>query len=281
MSSRDSAHAPVTPERQAYSVAVIGGPTTVIDVAGYRLVCDPTLDPPTDYGYLRKLIGPAVDEGAIGGVDVVLVSHDVHPDNLDVAGREFALRAPVLLAPPTAARRLGPPTTALEPWSTWSAPDGRLRVTAVPARHGPADGELNDEGFVNCEVIGFVIEVDGNPTTYVSGDNASLEIVREIRERFGAIDCAVLFAGSASVAAKFGGRPLSLTAERAAGAAEVLGSPRVVVAHQQGWAHFAEGAEDTRAAFAAAGIADRLCDAPLGHWCLPPTGSREAERRAG
>ncbi|MDV3223311.1 MBL fold metallo-hydrolase [Intrasporangium sp.] len=271
MSSRESASVPVTSERLAFGVAVVGGPTTVIDVAGHRLVCDPTLDPPTDYGYLRKLVGPAVDEGAIGNADVVLVSHDLHPDNLDVAGREFALRAPVLLAPPTAARRLGQPSTPLDPWSTWEAPDGRLRVTGVPARHGPADAELNDEGFVNCEVIGFVIEADGSPTTYVSGDNASLEIVREIRERIGAIDCAVLFAGSASVPARFGGRPLTLTAERAAAAAEVLGSPRVVVAHQQGWGHFTQGAEDTRAAFLAAGIADRLCDAPLGHWCLPVT----------
>lgn len=258
---------PVTGERLPFGIAVLGGPTTVVDVGGYRLVCDPTFDPPTDYGYLEKLEGPAVDETAVGDVDAVLVSHDLHPDNLDVAGRAFALKAPVVLAPPTAAERLGPPATPLAPWTTWASDDGHLRITGVPAQHGPADGEVNDEGFINCEVVGFVIQADGGPTTYVSGDNASLEVVRDIRERIDDIECAVLFAGSASVPAKFDGRPLSLTAERAAAAAEVLGSRHVVVAHQSGWKHFQQGADATLAAFAAAGIADWLCRAPLGHWC--------------
>ena len=259
-------HAPLTTRRLPFGVAVLGGPTTVVDIGGHRLICDPTFDPPTDYGYLQKLAGPAADESAVGDVEVALVSHDLHPDNLDVAGRAFALSAPVLLTTATAATRLGAPSVPLAPWTTWESPDG-LAITAVPARHGPADGELNEEGFVNCEVIGFVVTAPDSPTVYLSGDNASVEIVREIRERIGGIDCAVLFAGSASVPAKFDGRPLSLTAERAAAAAEVLGSPHVVVAHQDGWAHFRQGAADTAAAFHAAGIGDRLCSAPLGHMC--------------
>ncbi|MGE0218050.1 MBL fold metallo-hydrolase [Mycolicibacterium sp.] len=264
----------VTPRRVPFGISVLGGPTTVIDIGGSRLVCDPTFDPPSDYGYLQKLTGPAADEAAVGAVDIALVSHDVHPDNLDNAGRAFALSAPVVLTTATAAARLGGPAVALDPWTTWSAPAGELRITAVPARHGPADGERNDEGFVNCEVTGFVIEADDGPTVYVSGDNASLQLVREIRECVGPIDVAVLFAGSASVPTKFEGRPLSLTPERAAAAAEVLGAPHVVVAHQDGWRHFATGAADTRAAFHAAGIADRLCPAPLGHWCVPDQGDR-------
>ena len=218
-------------------------------------------------GYLQKLVGPAVDEAAVGEVEVALVSHDLHPDNLDAAGRTFALTAPVVLTTGTAAARLGPPSVPLDPWTTWTSPDGNLQVAGVPAQHGAADGELNDEGFINCEVVGFVIEAAGSPTTYISGDNASLEVVREIRERFRQIDCAVLFAGSASVPTKFGGRPL--TPERAAAAAEVLGSPHVVVAHQEGWRHFTRGPADTSAAFDAAGISGRLCNAPLGHWCSP------------
>ncbi|AKS32660.1 MBL fold metallo-hydrolase [Mycolicibacterium goodii] len=259
-------HTPLTADRASFGVAVLGGPTTVVDIGGHRLICDPTFDPPTDYGYLQKTAGPAVDQTALGGVDVALVSHDLHPDNLDVAGRAFALSAPVLLTTPTATARLGAPSVPLAPWTSWESPNG-LAVTAVPARHGPADGELNEEGFVNCEVIGFVVTAPGSPTVYLSGDNASVQIVREIGERIGQIDVAVLFAGSASVPAKFDGRPLSLTAERAAAAAEVLGAPHVVVAHQDGWGHFRQGPADTRAAFHAAGIGDRLCTAPLGQMC--------------
>ncbi len=263
----DSECTPVTSERIPFGIAVIGGPTTVVDVRGRRPIVDPTFDPPTDYGPLRKLHGPAVGEDLLGDVDIALVSHDLHLDNLDVAGRAFALTAPVLLTTASGAARLGAPAVALRPWETWSDPTGSLRVTGTSARHGPADGELNDEGFVNCEVVGFVVQADGAPTVYISGDNASLEVIREIHDRIGQVDYAVLFAGAAEVPTKFGGRPVSLTAERAAAAAEVLGSPHVVVAHQEDWQHFTQGPDATRAAFEAAGISERLCGAPRGHWC--------------
>ena len=61
----------------------------------------------------------------------------------------------------------------------------------------------------------------------------------------------------------------SLTAERAAAAAEVLGSQHIVVVHQDGWSHFREGPERTKAAFESAGTSRRLCAAPAGHWCGP------------
>ena len=84
-------------ERLAFGIAVLGGPTTVVDIAGLRMVVDPTFDPPGDKGYLTKLSGPAVTAAELGPVDVVLVSHDLHPDNLDDSGREFALAAPLLV----------------------------------------------------------------------------------------------------------------------------------------------------------------------------------------
>ena len=77
----------VGPGRRPFGIAVVGGPTAVIDIAGTRIVTDPTFDPPTDYGYLRKLAGPAVGAQALGQVDIVLLSHDLHPDNFDHAGR--------------------------------------------------------------------------------------------------------------------------------------------------------------------------------------------------
>jgi len=50
---------------------------------------DPTFSPPGEYaGGLVKTTGPAVPAGAVGRIDLVLLSHDHHSDNLDPAGRE-------------------------------------------------------------------------------------------------------------------------------------------------------------------------------------------------
>jgi len=51
-------NAPVTPAGQPFGIAVIGGPAVVIDIAGTRLVTDPGLDPPGDYGFIRETTGP-------------------------------------------------------------------------------------------------------------------------------------------------------------------------------------------------------------------------------
>ena len=76
---------------------VVGGPTTVLDLGGLRIVSDPTFDAPGPHGYLTKTVGPAVAEDQLGPLDLVLVSHDNHPDNLDDRGRALALAAPLVL----------------------------------------------------------------------------------------------------------------------------------------------------------------------------------------
>jgi hypothetical protein len=91
-------------------------------------------------------------------------------------------------------------------------------VQAVPAVHGPADGQRDESGHINCEVTGFVLSGSGLPTVYLSGDNASMSAVKDVTDRVGEVDIAVLFAGAASVPAKERGRPLTLTAPRAAAA---------------------------------------------------------------
>src|SRR6266581_739398 len=190
--------------RQDCAAMVVGGPTVVLDVGGLRVVSDPTFDAPGPHGYLTKTAGPAVAEDRLGPVDLLLVSHDNHPDNLDDRGRTLALAAPLVLTTRSGARRLGPPAVGLAPWTSHAVRrpgGGVLTVTAVPAVHGPEDGERDADGFVNCEVIGFVLSGPDLPAIYVSGDNASIRTVTEIARRTPAIDAAVLHAGAARVRA--------------------------------------------------------------------------------
>jgi hypothetical protein len=68
-------------------------------------------------------------------------------------------------------------------------------LTATPAQHGP-DGSEHLTG----PVVGFVLTGRDLPTVYLSGDNASLDVVRAVSERFSTIDVAIMFAGGAKTA---------------------------------------------------------------------------------
>jgi L-ascorbate metabolism protein UlaG (beta-lactamase superfamily) len=240
-------------------VQYLGGPTAILQIGGVRLLIDPTFDPPGDYPIgervLTKTAGPALEPHQIGRVDAVLLSHDQHPDNLDRAGREYLRTVPVVFSTAAAQERLGDPVRALPNWERTEprrAGGAALRLTGVPARHGPEGSE-----HLVGEVTGFVLTGSRLPTVYVSGDNASLDLVRVIAERLGPFDVALLNAGGAQTALVEGAF-LTLTSELAAEAVRILGSPQTVVLHFEGWAHYTQGADTLTQAFEQAGLAECL-----------------------
>jgi len=235
------------------TLTLVGGPTAIIEYSGTRLLTDPTFDAPGDYPSgsvtLHKLTRPAIEPDEVGAIDVVLLSHDQHPDNLDAAGRLFLPRAGTVLSTPAAASRLAD-VRGLEPWQTHAV--GDVEITAVPALHGPEGAEE-----LSGPVTGFVLRSPGHPVVYVSGDNADPALVTEIVDRVGPIDIAVLFTGAANVG-RFGDSDLTLNARTAVEAARALGEAVIVPVHAEGWHHFTETRERLEREFAYAGLADRL-----------------------
>lgn len=256
--------------RRDFGVGIIGGPTTVIDYAGLRFVTDPTFDPPGEYDAYRKTEGPAIAPNALGAVNAVLLSHDLHWDNFDRAGRVFARQCPLILTGPRAAARIGDPAIGLDDFETFDldAHGSPVRVTAVPAQHGPADGDRDDDGHVNTEVHGYVLQTPGLPVIYVSGDNAGIAPVRAIAARFPDIGVAILHCGAARVPSKQAGRALTLTAARAADVTAILDADQVVAVHHRGWSIYSEHFADLEREFTDAGIRPRLATAAPGHWAL-------------
>src|SRR5687768_6660434 len=101
-----------TLEPPAIEITYLGGPTTLIAVAGLRFITDPTFDPAgTQYTAgsvtLKKLSAPVRPPSDLGKIDVALVSHDQHPDNLDRAGKALLYHIPVVLTTHVGAERLG------------------------------------------------------------------------------------------------------------------------------------------------------------------------------
>ncbi|MEU5397415.1 MBL fold metallo-hydrolase [Streptomyces tibetensis] len=256
---------PVTAD---FPVRVLGGPTAHFEYGGLSFLTDPTFDAPGDYArpggpLLTKTAPAAATPADLGSVDVVLLSHDEHADNLDTSGRALLADIPLTLTTPGGGERLreslGDRVRGLADWESVELErpgGGTVTVTGVPALHGPGPRE-QVEPFTG-QVVGFVLTGEGLPTVYVSGDNASLDAVREIAGRFGPVDTAVLFAGAPRFPVLFDNRVLVLDSAMAAEAAQVLGARRVVPVHYDSWAHFTEGGDELEAAFAAAGLADRL-----------------------
>lgn len=253
----------VTQSATTVPVTLIGGPTTVIEYAGLRIVTDPTFDDPSSYGpdmtgydeiTLVKTLPPAMKPEQLGEVHVVLASHE-HWDNLDAAGREFAANVPHVFTTDVVAE-LVPRSQGLTEWEsrTVTSPDGRLvRITAVPAHHGP-DGIWQAIG----PVIGFVIESPGEKTIYVSGDNSDVDIVREIATRFPHIDVALLFVGGPSFPEVLGDHYITFSDETATDAAEILAGATIIPVHADSWAHFSQTTSSMKKVADARGVGDRV-----------------------
>ncbi|WP_217237050.1 MBL fold metallo-hydrolase [Streptomyces sp. AC555_RSS877] len=249
---------------QQLPVRVLGGPTALFEYGGLRFLTDPTFDAPGDYPeagrpLLTKTAPSAVAPGDLGRVDVVLLSHDEHADNLDRSGRALLADVPLTLTTPAGGQRLGGSAKGLEDWESVELDrpgGGTVTVTGVPAIHGP--GTHEEVVPLTGQVVGFVLTGADLPTVYVSGDNASLDAVRRIAERFGPVGTAVLFAGAPRFPVLFDGEPLVLDSAQAAEAARILDARRVVPVHCDSWAHFTESREDVVKAFTTAGLADRL-----------------------
>lgn len=236
-------------------LTLIGGPTVLIDYAGLRLITDPTFDAPGDYQLphvtLHKTHGPALDAAKVGAVDAVLLSHDQHADNLDTSGRDFLARAGRVLTTQVGAGRLGGKAEGLAPWQSVAlkAKDGTVRITAAPARHGPA----GIEPFAG-DVIGFVLEAEGAPTVYITGDTVWYDGVAEVARRFKA-GIVVLFAGSAQTRGPFN---LTMNVNDAIETAHAFPQAAIVPVHCDGWAHFTQDRDDIVSSFKALGLAQRL-----------------------
>jgi L-ascorbate metabolism protein UlaG (beta-lactamase superfamily) len=239
-------------------VTWIGGPTVLLEYGGLTILTDPTFDEPGEYPdpdgtALVKTHGPGIRARDLPPVHLILLSHHEHEDNLDHAGLDLVRSGIPTLTTPYAATALGLPSVrGLAPWE--AAVARGITVTAVPASHGPGD--------VVGPVTGFVLEADGQPTIYVSGDNSELDVVDEIAARYAPIDVAVLFAGAARVPEI--DAALTLTSADAVAAARLLGARRVVGVHTDDWEHFSESRLDLEGAFATAGMSDLLVPTPRG-----------------
>ncbi|WP_312034092.1 MBL fold metallo-hydrolase [Actinoplanes sp. TBRC 11911] len=241
-----------TAARLEVTVTHIGGPTTLVEFGGARLLVDPTFDAPGrrySFGWgtsSRKLSGPAVPLESLGSFDAVLLTHDQHADNLDNSGRDLLPAVPVVVTTVAAARRLGGNAVGLRPFS--SVRVGDVTVIATPSRHGPAWSVP-----IVGPTTGFALRVsESAPVVWISGDTVLFPGVLSVASRF-TVDTAILHLGRVQFGLT-GPARFTMTGRDAAALVSRV-RPRVVVpVHYEGWSHFHEGRAEIDAAFPAGAL---------------------------
>ena len=223
----------------------IGGPTLLVEVGGWRLLTDPTFDPPGrtyKFGWgtsSRKLAGPAIPAAELGPIDAVLLTHEHHDDNLDDAGRALLPSVPTIVTTVSGAARLGASARGLADWGTTrlEAPGKpTIEITATPCRHGPPLSHP-----IVGDVIGFALRWEGQEhgALWISGDTVLYDGVRQVADRI-AVGTAVLHLGGVQFPVS-GPLRYTMTARQAVQLCALVDPHTVIPLHYEGWKHFREG----------------------------------------
>jgi L-ascorbate metabolism protein UlaG (beta-lactamase superfamily) len=241
----------------SFTVTYIGGPTAIFEIGGLRIITDPTLDPAGGIYHSgdlihKKIISPASVD--IGNIDLILLSHDQHFDNLDNAGRELLKKVAKTYTTKIAAKRLNGNCVGLDPWQTTSistAEGKEIYITATPARHGPAGSEK-----LQGDVIGFLLDTneDSGPTIYITWDTVFYEGVAEVAKLYKP-KYVFIFAGAAQPRGPF---HVTMRTNDAIDTARAFPDAIIIPLHFEGWAHLTQNAEDIKSSYEMLGIGPRL-----------------------
>ncbi len=248
-------------------VTSLGTASVLLEYAGLRLLTDPVFDPegvtysmapagvPERWFASTKQYVTPVSPAAIGHIDAVLLSHDHHRDNLDVAGRTFLNSDAVdaVLTTPAGARRLSRTRSAVTGLRAGeTAALGTATVTAVTAQHGPR--YVPQTG----QVTGFALSAPGEPSVWISGDTVLTPALRLALAGLQGIDVAIVHGGGVRfpTAPLVGSAIFTFDPAQFVEACTILNPGMILPIHRVGWTHF-QPEDALRSALDAAGLSAR------------------------
>jgi L-ascorbate metabolism protein UlaG (beta-lactamase superfamily) len=246
-------------------VFFVGTATTIVRLGGFTVLTDPNFLHAGDHAHLgygltsQRLTDPAVEIDDLPPLDACVLSH-FHGDHWDeVATERLPKDLPVLTTPHAARalRRRGfARARGLATWDEVTLSRGRawLRVTSLPARHGPR--------LVSAllpPVMGSMLEWGSGPADarfrmYVSGDTLVHEDLRRIPERYPHVDLGLFHLGGTRVA----GVLVTMDAEQGIEAIRIVDPDVAVPIHYDDYPVFKSPLDEFVRAVAREGLARRV-----------------------
>lgn len=228
----------------------------LLDINGFKILTDPTLDKKDRFfpqyvssplAFSKKYFDPALSPSEIGKVDLVLLSHDHHSDNLDRNGRAFIKTVKAVLSTKDAVRRLkNHNTIGLDNWDEYIVETEKvkgLKITAIPAQHTNIKRLDNIMG----KVIGFAIEWEEQKEgcIYISGDTVLFEGIHELNQRK-KVDIAILHLGAGAFPYLKKNLRVTMNGEEAIETTKLLNPNVVIPIHYEGWWHFKQSVKSLK-----------------------------------
>lgn len=248
----------------AGSVLFVGTATTLVRFLGFTVLTDPNFLHKGEHvrlGYgLRstRRTEPALQPHELPPLHAVVLSH-LHEDHWDrVSEASLDRRLPVLTTPAAARALRGKgfeEAVALRTWqdATLRRGPATLRVTSMPARHGPALLHR-----VLPEAMGSLLDYEWRGEVvfriYVSGDTLVHRDLAEIPRRFPGVDLALLHLGGTRVA----GVLLTMDGRQGIEAFRIVKPRRAIPIHYDDYGVFRSPLSDFQARVRAEGLEDRV-----------------------
>lgn len=192
----------VLPRSEKLSIQWLGHSTFLIQIENLNILTDPVTEAfhPLFGGIVRcfrRYIPPGVALKDLPKIDVIVISHN-HLDHLEDKALLYLKRYQPKIFVPEGLKRYFDEKgfKNVDEYMWWdgalaSSDEGKtVSLFNVPARHNSmARGGVQPQGSLWC---GYVVETKGN-NIYFAGDTAfNEEMFRQIKERFGPIDIALI-----------------------------------------------------------------------------------------
>lgn len=207
----------------------------------------------------ERLTNPAITMEQLPPLDLVILSH-MHEDHFDRRVQQQLDKGVPIVTTPQAAlalrRKCFSATQPLATWETLTVYKGNntLRITAMPATHGP--GVLS---AALPQVMGSMLEFEtptGNVAfrLYISGDTLLSDQLQAIPRRYPDIDLALLHLGGTRIF----GVLLTMDAQQGIEAIHIINPHEVIPVHYNDYNVFKSPLVDFKQLVAIAGLESRV-----------------------
>jgi len=254
----------VTPSGREASLTFIGTATTLLRVGEFTLLTDPNFLHRGQRAYLghgvwsRRRTDPALELADLPRLSAVVLSH-LHGDHFDREARRGLPSNIPIVTTEHAERKLRRSgfrsAEGLRTWgrAEWPREQQWLRITAVPAQHGPRGVHR-----LLPPTMGSIVDLEENGRRrlrlYITGDTLCRPVLAEIGTRFPDIDAMLIHLGGTRI----GGILLTMNGKQGAALADMIRPARTLPIHYDDYGVFTSPLTDFQRAAADTGLATEV-----------------------